>query len=104
MAESQPTLQPEHEVKIGTYVLVLFVLIALSLINVALAFAPVGMFHGFFAVGIAAIEAALVILFFMHIYWSSKLMKLTVMAGFFTLLVLFVMSLSDYASRAWGLW
>ena len=52
MAESQPTLHPEHEVKIGTYVVVLFALIALSLINVALAFAPLGMFHGFFAVGI----------------------------------------------------
>jgi cytochrome c oxidase subunit 4 len=104
MAESQPTLHPEHEVKIGTYVLVLFVLIALSLINVALAFAPLGMFHGLFAVSIAALEAFSVILFVMHIDWSSKLMKLTVAAGFFTMLVLVVMTLSDYTSRAWGLW
>jgi cytochrome c oxidase subunit 4 len=104
MAESQPTLHPEHDVQIGTYVLVLFALIALTLINVGLAFLPVGTFHGVFAVGIAAIEAFIVILFFMHIYWSSKLMKLTVAAGFFTLLVLVVMTLSDYTSRAWGLW
>jgi len=40
----------------------------------------------------------------MHIYWSSRLMKLTVGAGFFTFLVLVVMTLTDYTSRAWGLW
>jgi cytochrome c oxidase subunit IV len=101
---SDPTLHPTYEVKIGTYVLVLFVLIALSLLNVGLSFLPVGIFHGAIALLIAAAEALIVILFFMHIWWSSKLMKLTVAAGFFTLLVLVVMTLSDYTSRAWGLW
>jgi cytochrome c oxidase subunit 4 len=101
---SEPTLHPKYEVKIGTYVLVLFGLIALTLSNVALAFAPVGAFHPVFAVGIAVAEAVIVILFFMHIWWSSKLMKLTVAAGFITFLILIVMTLSDYTSRAWGLW
>jgi cytochrome c oxidase subunit 4 len=101
---AQSSLHPKYEVKIGTYVLVLFVLIALTVINVALSFAPVGAFHGAFAVTIAVVEALTVILFFMHIWWSSKLMKLTVAAGFFTMLVLIVMTLSDYTSRAWGLW
>ena len=49
-------------------------------------------------------KAALVILFFMHVKYSSRLMKLTVAAGFFTFLVLITMTLSDYISRAWGLW
>jgi cytochrome c oxidase subunit 4 len=104
MSQSQPTLHPKYEVKIGTYVLVLFGLIALTLLNTGLAFLPLGIFHGALAVGIAALEAFIVIMFFMHIWWSSKLMKLTVAAGFFTLLVLVVMTLSDYTSRAWGLW
>lgn len=101
---STPTLHPKYEVKIGTYVLVLFALIALTLLNTGLAFLPIGIFHGIFAVGIAVAEALIVILFFMHIWWSSRLMKLTVAAGFFTFLVLVVMTLSDYTSRAWGLW
>jgi len=101
---AQSVLHPKYEVKIGTYVLVLCALIGLTLLNVGLSFLPVGAFHPIFAVGIAVIEALTVILFFMHIWWSSKLMKLTVAAGFFTFLVLVVMTLSDYTSRAWGLW
>jgi cytochrome c oxidase subunit 4 len=40
----------------------------------------------------------------MHVKYQSKLIKLTVGAGFFTFLVLITMTLSDYISRAWGLW
>jgi hypothetical protein len=53
---------------------------------------------------IACVKATLVVLFFMHIKYSSKLMKLTVGAGLFTFLILVGMSLSDYISRAWGQW
>lgn len=102
---SQPTLHDEHiQINPIKYVFVLLALIALTLLNTGLAFLPLGFFHGVFAVGIAVVEALMVILFFMHIYWSSRLMKLTVAAGFFTFLVLVVMTLSDYTSRAWGLW
>ena len=54
--------------------------------------------------GIACIKAVLVILFFMHVKYSSRLTKLTVAAGFFTFFVLITMSMTDYISRAWGLW
>jgi cytochrome c oxidase subunit 4 len=40
----------------------------------------------------------------MHVKYSSRLVKLTVGAGFFTFFVLITMTLSDYISRAWGLW
>ena len=56
------------------------------------------------ALAIACTKAVLVILFFMHIKYSSRVMKLTVASGFFTFLVLITMTLSDYISRAWGLW
>ncbi len=46
----------------------------------------------------------IVILFFMHVKYQSKLIKMTVASGFFTFLVLIVMTLSDYISRAWGRW
>ena len=56
------------------------------------------------ALAIAVIKTVLVILFFMHLRYSSKLLKLTLCAGFFTFLVLIIMTLTDYMSRAWGLW
>jgi len=56
------------------------------------------------AIAIACIKAVLVVLFFMHVKYSSKLTKLTVFAGLFTFLTLIGMTLSDYFSRAWGRW
>ena len=49
-------------------------------------------------------KMVIVILFFMHVKYQSNLIKMTVGAGFFTFLVLITMTLSDYISRAWGLW
>jgi cytochrome c oxidase subunit 4 len=54
--------------------------------------------------GIVFVTLLVVILFFMHVYFQSNLIKMTVGAGFFTFLALVTMSLSDYMSRAWGLW
>ncbi len=104
--DSQPTLYNQHiNIQPITYVFVLAALVVLTLLNVGLAFLlPPGLIHGVCAVGIAVAEALIVILFFMHIYWSSRLMMLTVGAGFFTFLVLVVMTMTDYTSRAWGLW
>jgi cytochrome c oxidase subunit IV len=56
------------------------------------------------ALAIAVIKAVLVVLFFMHVKYSTKLTKLTVCAGLFTFIALISMTLSDYISRAWGRW
>lgn len=56
------------------------------------------------ALAIAATKMILVVLFFMHVKYSTKLTKLTVGAGLFTFLVLVGMTLTDYFSRAWGRW
>ena len=73
-------------------------------LTVGAAFVDMGAFNPVVAILIACIKAVLVVLFFMHVYYSSKLMKLTVAAGFFTFIVLITMTLTDYMSRAWGLW
>jgi cytochrome c oxidase subunit 4 len=52
------------------------------------------------ALVIACTKATLVILFFMHVRYSSKLTMITVCAGFFWLLILITLSLSDYLTRA----
>jgi cytochrome c oxidase subunit 4 len=97
--------QAEHHiVSPKTYLLVFAALLVGTLATVAAAFVDLGEFNPILAILIACIKATLVVLFFMHIYFSSRLMKLTVAAGFFTFLVLIGMTLSDYISRAWGMW
>ena len=56
------------------------------------------------ALAIAATKMILVVLFFMHVKYSTKLTKLTVGAGLVTFIILVGMTLSDYFTRAWGRW
>jgi len=56
------------------------------------------------ALAIACTKMVLVVLFFMHVKYSTKLTQLTVGAGIFTFLALVGMTLSDYMTRAWGRW
>ena len=65
----------------------------------AIAFKNLGIFNPVVALTIAVIKAVLVILFFMHVRYSSQLTKVTVAAGFFWLMILITLSLSDYLSR-----
>lgn len=62
-----------------------------------------GIWNPVVALTIACTKAVLVILFFMHVYYSSKLTKVTVAAGFFWLMIMITLSLSDYISRDWPL-
>ena len=75
-----------------------------TLITIKAADIDLGLFNPVIALGIACTKAVIVILFFMHVKYQSKLVKLTVISGFFTFIVLITMTLTDYISRAWGLW
>lgn len=56
------------------------------------------------ALAIACTKMILVVLFFMHVKYSTKLTQLTVGSGLIMFLVLVGMTLSDYMTRAWGRW
>jgi cytochrome c oxidase subunit 4 len=56
------------------------------------------------ALAIACTKGILVVLFFMHVKYSTKLTKLTVISGIFVFIALMGMTLCDYYSRAWGRW
>jgi cytochrome c oxidase subunit 4 len=94
----------DHVVTPKTYLIVYVSLLVATALTVGAAFIDLGPFNPVLALGIACFKAVIVILFFMHVYYSSRLMKLTVAAGFFTFLVMIMMTLSDYMSRSWGLW
>ena len=101
-------LNPEHDehhiVSPLQYALVFGTLLTFTAVTVGAAFIDLGIFNPVVALGIACFKACIVILFFMHVKYSSRLVKMTVGAGFFTFLVLVTMTMTDYISRAWGLW
>ncbi len=101
---SEPTHHDEHIVSPRVYLLVGTTLLILTGTTAAVSYVDLGTFNAVVALAIACIKMTLVILFFMHVKYSSKLTKLTVAAGFFTFLVLITMTMTDYISRAWGRW
>lgn len=51
------------------------------------------------ALTIAVIKATLVVLYFMHVRYSSRLVWVIVVSGFFWLGIMFALTMSDYLSR-----
>lgn len=102
--DTEPTLHGVHIVSPKLYAVIFGTLLFFTALTVAASYLELGVFNAVVALAIACTKAVLVILFFMHVKYSSRLTKLTVAAGFFTFLVLITMSLTDYVSRAWGLW
>jgi len=94
----------QHIVGPSTYAIIFVALLVGTALTIGASYLEMGPWNPVVAIAIACAKATLVVLFFMHIKYSSKLMKLTVGAGVFTFLVLVGMSFADYFSRAWGQW
>jgi cytochrome c oxidase subunit 4 len=85
----------------GIYYAIFGSLMVLTAVTVGVAFINLGPLNFPVALSIAIVKATLVILFFMHVKYSSRLTKLIIGTGFFFLLVLFTLTLTDYLSRGW---
>lgn len=114
---SGPHADAEHEPHVVSPVVYLGILFALLVgtgVTVWASFIDLGEWHiaqgvtlfwnPVVALAIACTKMILVVLFFMHVKYSTKLTKLTVASGLFTFLVLVGMTLADYFTRAWGRW
>jgi cytochrome c oxidase subunit 4 len=104
MNTTNPEHAEHHILGPGTYSIIYGTLLLLTLLTVGAAFVPMGVFNPIVALAIATIKGMIVILWFMHVKYQSRLIKMTVGAGFFTFFVLIMMTMSDYISRAWGQW
>jgi cytochrome c oxidase subunit IV len=101
----EPEQHAEHHIVSPIVYLMIFgALLVGTALTIGASYLEMGAWNPVVAIGIACVKATLVVLFFMHVKYSSKLMKLTVGAGLFTFLILVGMSLSDYFTRAWGQW
>ena len=86
----------------STYLAIFGALMALTALTVYVAFQHLGWFNFPVAISIAFFKASLVVLFFMHVKYSSKLTKLLVASTFFFLAALFGLTMTDYLSRGWS--
>src|SRR3954467_661716 len=75
-------------------------------LTVAAAFVDMGAINNVVMIGLAMTKALLVILFFMHVRWSTRLTWVVAASGFFWLLILFGLTMQDYLTRGWvdGTW
>jgi cytochrome c oxidase subunit 4 len=91
-----------HIVTPGTYLKVLAALMFLMFATVAVSYIDIGETGNLLlALAIACMKMSLIILFFMHVKYSSKLTWVFVGSSLFWLVIMFTLTLADYFTRAW---
>ena len=83
----------------SVYYSIFAALMILTGLTVFAAFVNLGAFNFPVALAIAIIKSTLVVLFFMHVKYSSRLTKLVVVTSLFFLIILLGETFMDYASR-----
>lgn len=94
----------EHIVPIRVYLLIFSALMVLTALTVFAAYFDLahiwGPLNAMVALTIALIKATLVVLYFMHVRYSSKLTQIIVVAGIFWLVIMIVFMMADYLTRS----
>jgi cytochrome c oxidase subunit 4 len=101
MSASAHAHEPEHVhiLPIGTYVAVYIALLVLLAATVGAAYINVEPFNFALTMIIAAAKAVLILLFFMHVRYSDRLVWVFSSAAFLWLAILIALSLNDYFTR-----
>ena len=94
-------MSEHHVASRGMYYTVFLALIVGTGLTVAAAEVDLGALNNVLMLAIACAKALLVILFFMHVRWGTRLTWVVVGSGFFWLLIMFSLTMSDYMSRGW---
>jgi cytochrome c oxidase subunit IV len=107
------TEHKEHIVPPGVYLTIVVLLMALLVVTVIAAFIDVDQFtrnhhlgtgwNTGIAMTIAIVKGLLIVLFFMHVKYSTKLTWVFASAGFIWLVIMFVLTFTDYATRTYPL-
>jgi cytochrome c oxidase subunit 4 len=88
-----------HVVSVRLYVTIFLTLLVLTGLTTGVAFIDLGAYNTVVALAIAVLKMLLVVLFFMHVRYSSGLTKIVVLAGFFWLAIMLTFTMSDYFTR-----
>lgn len=89
----------EHIVPLRVYLAVFAALLVLTALTVWVAYLDLGALNTPIALTIAVTKGLLVVLFFMHVRYGTRLTWVFAAAGFFWLAILFMFTLADYYSR-----
>jgi cytochrome c oxidase subunit 4 len=90
-----------HITSVRTYFLIYLTLLALLIATAGASLLPATAPHLLIAMTIAVVKAVLIVLFFMHVYYSSRLTWVVSVASFLWMALLFAFLLADYYSRGW---
>ena len=91
----------EHIVSPKIYYTIFIALTVLTVVTWSVAKLDLGKMNAVVAMTIAVIKATLVVLYFMHVRYSSRLTWVFVGAGFFWLAIMVALTLSDFMTRGW---
>jgi cytochrome c oxidase subunit 4 len=88
-----------HVVPKRLYIAVFLALIVLTWVTTFVSTVDLGRWNIFVALAIAVCKASLVVLFFMHVWYSTRLTKMIVVASMFWLFLLLFLTMADFWSR-----
>ena len=91
----------EHIVPTRVYYTIFGILMLCTYLTVQIAFLDLGPLNAIGALGIAIFKAVLVVLFFMHVKYSTRLTWVVVIGAVFWLGILLTLTFGDYLTRAW---
>ena len=83
------------------YISIFLALMAGTALTVGAAYIDLGFFNTAVALAIAVTKASLVVLYFMHVRWASRLTWVIVVGAVFWLILMFAIGMTDYLSRGW---
>jgi cytochrome c oxidase subunit 4 len=86
-------------VSVRTYLAVFAGLLTLTLATVWVASIPLGHWHTFMALAIAAVKGTLIFLFFMHGLQSGRLIWLIALGALLGLAIMLSLTMADYQTR-----
>lgn len=90
-----------HVVPVKVYGIVFAILLVMTATTTAVASVDLGPWNTVAALAIAVFKATLVVLFFMHLKYSPRLMGTVLIGGLFWLCILIALTLSDFVTRGW---
>jgi cytochrome c oxidase subunit IV len=90
-----------HIVPTRIYYTIFAILMLCTGLTVAIAFVDLGAMNIVAALTIAAFKATIVVLFFMHVKYSTRLTWAVVLGSIFWLGILLALTLGDYLTRGW---
>ena len=83
------------------YYTIFAILMFCTYLTVQIAFFDLGPLNTIAAIGIACFKATIVILFFMHVKYSTRLTWAVVLGSIFWFGILIALTMSDYLTRVW---